>query len=56
VRVGNKSTGVTANFLVIPYRFVPLILSAILILLGLECVWDCDFVEKKYDFKPNRRK
>jgi hypothetical protein len=22
----------------------------------IECVWDCDFVEKKCDFKQNRRK
>lgn len=27
MRVGNKSTGVTANFLVMAYGFVPLILS-----------------------------
>jgi hypothetical protein len=31
VRVGNKSTGVTANFLIMAYGFVPLILSPILI-------------------------
>jgi hypothetical protein len=23
---------------------------------NLGCVWDCDFVNKKCDFKPNRRK